>query len=180
MQLSEIDYKKLVPIAFVIFIGILALIFYFFAQAFSSSPNNPNRLGTYSNPQYKVSFNYPGTWNQIGGYDYDRYEGDTGFFGASGLGGIELTLDEATKNAYSHKLLPYGQHPVIEKLKVDGQPAKLIIPSEDQAAEMKGQAELIVLYPTPIVIAGNTYKFFVLWADKNNIRTIIPTITFRE
>jgi TolB protein len=180
MQLSEIDYKKLVPVAFIIFIGILALIFYFFAQAFSSSPNNPNRLGTYSNPQYKVSFNYPGSWNQIGGYDYDRFEGETGFFGVSGLGGINLTLDEATKNEYSHKLLPYGQHPVIEKLKVDGQPAKLIIPSEDQAESMKGQAELIVEYPVPIVIAGNTYQYFVLWADKDNIRNIIPTITFRE
>lgn len=180
MQLSELDYKKLVPVAFIIFIGILAVIFYFFAQAFSSSPNNPNRLGTYNNPQFKVSFNYPGTWNQIGGYDYDRYEGGSGFFAVSGLGGEALTLDDATKNAYSHTLLPYGQHPVIEKLKVDGQPAKLIIPSEDQAESMDGQAELIVEYPVPIIIGGNTYKFFVLWADIENIRNIIPTITFND
>jgi hypothetical protein len=180
MQLSELDYKKLVPIAFIIFIGLLAVIFYFFAQAFSSSPNNPNRLGTYSNPQNKVSFNYPGAWNQIGGYDYDRYEGTTGFFAVTRLGGVSLTLDDATKNAYSHPTLPYGQHPVIEKLKVDGQQAKLIIPSEDQATSMDGQAELIVEYPTPITIAGNTYKFFILWADKNNIRSIIPTITFGD
>lgn len=180
MQLREIDYKKLVPVAFIIFIAFLAVLFYFFVQAFDSSPNNPNRLDTYSNPQYKVTFNYPASWNLIGGYDYDRYEGANGFFGVSGIGGETLTLDEATKNAYSHPLLPYGEHPVIEKIKVDGQPAKLILPSEDQDPSMKNQAELIVEYPVPVVIAGNTYKFFVLWADKDNIRAIIPTITFRQ
>ncbi len=179
MQLDRLDYKRLVPVAFIIFIGILALIFYFFASAYNASPGSKNKLGTYVNPQFKVEFNYPGNWNQIGGYDYDRYEGEGGFFGVSGGGGEGVTLEQMTRSAYDHPLKPYGVHPVLENLKVDGQPAKLILPSEDQAESMHGEAQLIVLYPAPVTIGGTTYYYFILWADKTNIQTIIPTITFR-
>lgn len=179
MKFDRLDYKKLLPISIVIFIAFIGLLFYFFAQAFNSSPaNKANTLGTYSNPQFEVTFNYPGTWNQIGGYDYDHFEGDNGFFGVSSAGG-DVSLEEVTREAYDHPLLPYGKHPVLENLKVDGQPAKLIVPSDDQDPSLKGQAALIVKYPTPVKINGNTYYYFVLWADKENIQTIIPTIVFR-
>ncbi|MDQ3089696.1 MAG: hypothetical protein M3Q24_00900 [bacterium] len=180
MKLNELDYKKLVPIAAIIFIGFLALLFYFFAEAYSKSPENINNtLGTYINPEFKVTFNYPGGWDQIGGYEYDRYEGESGFFGVTGVGG-EVSLDEATRSAYDKPLVPYGKHPTLENLKVDGQPAKLIIPSEDQDVSLGKQAELIVLYPVPVVVNGETYQYFILWGDKDNIRGIIPTIIFRD
>lgn len=180
MNLDRQDYKKLVPIAFIIFVGILALIFYFFAQAYNASPGSKNKLGTYLNPIFKVTFNYPGNWNQIGGYDYDRFEGEGGFFGVSGASGEGVSIEEMTRLAYDHPLKPYGIHPVLESLRVDGQPAKLIIPSEDQDPSMHNEAQLIVLYPTPVTIDGDTYHYFILWADKDSIKGIIPTITFRD
>lgn len=179
MQLEKMDYRRLVPVAFIGFVAILALIFYFFATAYNSSPNS-KKLDTYSNPQFKVTFNYPSTWNQIGGYDYDRYEGEGGFFGVSGGGNASTTLEEMTRNAYDHPLKPYGVHPILENVRVDGQQGKLILPSDDQDPSMKGEAQLIVKYPQPITIAGNTYSYFILWADKENIKNIIPTITFRD
>ncbi len=179
MKFDKLNYKKVLPISIVIFIAFIGVLFYFFAQAFSQSPQNKaNTLGTYNNVLYNVTFNYPGSWNQIGGYDYDHYEGDSGFFGVSAAGG-DVTLEEVTREAYDHPLLPYGKHPILENLKVDGQSAKLILPSDDQDKSLKNQAELVVKYPTPVTINGTKYYYFVLWADKTNIENIIPTIVFR-
>jgi len=87
-------------------------------------------------------------------------------------------LTKVCKNEAHHKLKPYGSEPKIEKLKIDNQDACLIIPSADQVKAMKNQSALIVHYPQPIQISGETYNYFILWADKNHINEIAKTLKF--
>ncbi len=47
-----------------------------------------------------------------------------------------------------------------------------ILPYSDQPPEMKEQSALIVRYPKPFTISGDTYNFFILWADYNHIRRL--------
>ena len=58
------------------------------------------------------------------------------------------------------------------------QEACKILPAEDQPLEMKGQAALIVKYPTPIQIQGNMYNYFILWVDQDHINEISSTFSF--
>lgn len=133
----------------------------------------------YSNSTYNVSFKYPVSWQLKQGYD-NRYEGGDGFFQLSAISGEGLTIDEVYKFEAYHKLQPYGSQPKIESLKIEGQEARLILPSDDQAGEMKNQAGLILQYPNSIQISGTKYYYFVLWADQNHIRKITETLRFIE
>lgn len=131
---------------------------------------------SYSSPRYEVSLQYPAHWQKAPGYS-ERFEGKEGFFALSAAsGGV---IDEVAKLSAEHKLQPYGSRPTIESLQIQGLEARLILPSEDQPADMRGQSELIVRYPQPVRIDRSTYRFFVLWGDKDHIRAIAQTLRFR-
>ena len=138
---------------------------------------------TYSNPSYAISLQYPSDWQPVPGYG-DPETGETrlgaenGFFHVSAMDAD--TIDRAAARHAGHHLQPYGSQPVIEDLQVQGQEARLILPSADQPAGMDHQAALIVRYPRPVTIAGraHAYRYFVLWADEAHIRTIAHTLRF--
>lgn len=132
-------------------------------------------INNYTNKDYKVSLKYPPEWRANSS---ERYEGKDGFFQIGAVNGEGMTIDEVAELDANHKLLPYGSEPKIESIKINGQEARLILPSEDQPDEMKGQAEIIIKYPSPVTIGSGIYSYFVLWADKEHIKSIGDTIKF--
>ncbi len=61
-------------------------------------------------------------------------------------------------------------------LTVAGQQACRIRPSDDQPEAMGNQAALVVAYPEPIEIGGETYSFLVVWADADHISHIADSV----
>lgn len=132
----------------------------------------------FSDKAYHISLQYPSTWKVNNAYSTPRYEGNDGFFQISALDGEGWSVDLAAKNEVNHILKPYGTKPSISKLVIQGQEARLIIPSDDQPNGMKGTAELIIKSPIPIQISGNKYYYLLLYADKNHIKEIAKSIQF--
>jgi len=136
---------------------------------------------TYSNPTYGISLEYPAEWQPIPGYGEAegielRYGGVNGFFHISAMD--TETIDMAAQAEAGHKLMPYGANPTVESLQVQGQEARLILPSDGQPSGMQYQAAVILRYPQPINISGTPCRFFILWADAAHIHTLAQTIQF--
>ncbi|WP_282139573.1 LysM peptidoglycan-binding domain-containing protein [Cytobacillus oceanisediminis] len=129
---------------------------------------------TYTNTTYKVTFQYPSNWRKV---NEERYEGADGFFQISAISAGE-NLDEVCHGEAFHPLLPYGSMPSILKTRIQNQEACYIYPSADQPAEMLNQSALIVRYPTPITIQGETYNYFILWADQPHLKEIALSLIF--
>ena len=146
------------------------------AKTVSSLQSN-NDDNIYENKQYDISLSYNKDWKPNNQYD-NRYEGKDGFFQISAYDGGNSTIDEVADDEAAHKLKPYGSNPLISEFTIQGQDARLIMPSDDQGEEYKNQAEIIVKYPKNIEINGKPYSFLLLYADKNNIEKIGKTIKF--
>jgi hypothetical protein len=136
---------------------------------------------TYTNPVFAVSLQHPADWEAVPGYGSPetgeiKYAGISGFFQINAMDTESIELAAAAE-AY-HKLQPYGPNPIIESLKIQGQEARLILPSGGQPAVGQYQAGLIVRYPQPVNISGTPCRFFILWADQAHIRTLAETIWF--
>ncbi len=135
---------------------------------------------TYSNPYFGITLKYPANWQPVPGYGEpesgEKYAGTDGFFMINAMDGESID-SVAAAEAY-HKLQTYGSQPTIESLHVQGQEARLILPSADQPAGMDGQSALIVRYPQPVEIGGHVYPFFVLYADQDHVRAIGETLRF--
>ncbi len=131
---------------------------------------------TFASQEYALLLEYPAGWQPIQGYDL-KYGGPDGYFQVSACCGDLSPDDVADANAH-HKLHPYGSEPIVEKLTVDGQEARLVLPFADQLAEMAGQAALIVRYPQPVTIRGEEYHYLVLTADQAQIRDLARAVKF--
>lgn len=139
-------------------------------------------LTTYANPMLGVSFRYPNSWKPDFRYGTvgdlsGRYQGDNGFFGLDAMYSTN-DIASATDELIHHKLQPYGANPTIVELTADDQPARIIIPSKDQAADPK-QVGLIVKYPQPMRISGNTYNYLLVVGDIGHIKMFADTLHFQ-
>jgi TolB protein len=136
---------------------------------------------TFSSSVFAISLQYPADWQPIPGYGSPE-TGDTKFGAINGFFQIAAmdseSIDAAAAAEAEHRLQPYGSQPTIETLQIQGQEARLILPSNDQPAGMQHQAALIVRYPEPVNISGTPCRYFVLWADWPHIRTIGQTLRF--
>lgn len=135
---------------------------------------------SYSSSTYRINLRYPKNWNKVttdGSSRIDGYEGSNGFFKVSAMGGTD-SLQAACQSTAKHRLNPYGSKPKVQNLQVQRQPACLILPSADQLPDLKDMAALIVRYPQPVRINDHSYRFFVLWADKDYIRDMATTLRF--
>jgi TolB protein len=136
---------------------------------------------SFSNQAFAISLQYPADWQPIPDYDSPktgetRFAAINGFFQVAAMDAA--SIDDAAAAEAGHRLQPYGPQPTIETLEIQGQEARLILPSVDQPTGMQYQAALIVRYPNPVNIFGTPCHFFVLWADASHIRTIAQTINF--
>jgi TolB protein len=105
-----------------------------------------------------------------------KYAGHDGFFRIDAMDGESID-SVAAAEAY-HVLRPYGSWPTIEVLLVQGQDARLILPSADQPAGMDDQAALIARTPRPIQPGSEPCRYLVLYADTGHIRAIGETLRF--
>lgn len=153
------------------------------------TPTNNSGLADYTNSAYKVALKYPASWQPdspagIAGEGTPiRYVGEDGFFSIDALAEEGDSLDAAVQSLAAHRLQPYGSDPKILKVKIAGQEAAYIFPSQDQPVEARGEAVLVVRYPEPVeveVLPGmrESYNFFVLYAAKDQIEKIAPTVDF--
>jgi hypothetical protein len=76
----------------------------------------------------------------------------------------------------SHKLQPFGSHPQIKPIKVEGHEGCIVWGSDDQGAPY--YAELVVPFSQPVEIRGDRYSLLTLYADKKHILDIIKTLKF--
>jgi hypothetical protein len=136
---------------------------------------------TFSNPAYAISLQHPADWQpmpvSIPEIGETEFTGDNGFFFIYTVDG-ESTIDDLAMSEAHHIQRPYGSQPIIENLQIQGQEARLILPSADQPAEMNYQAALIVGYPQPMNISGTSWRYLVLCADQPHIRAIAQTLQF--
>lgn len=132
-------------------------------------------------PTFGITLERPPDWEAELGYS-DLEGGNTRFAGVNGFFHVSAmssdSLEEAVAAEAEHHLQPYGSQPVIETIQVNGQPARLIMPSADGSTGDFRQAAVIVLYPQPIELSGQAYEFLILWADPGHIRAIAQTVHF--
>ena len=158
-----------------IYVGILCIITFF--AWLSIKVLNENNQNNYINYEYHVTLKYNKDWISSSGYS-NKFVGKNGFFQISAFDGQNWDIDEVAKHEVSHHLLPYGSNPQISQLTINRHEARIIIPSEDQAKEMNSQAEIIIKYPQVLEVDGDTYYYFILWADKNHIQKIAKSLKF--
>lgn len=134
---------------------------------------------TYSSVTCGVTLQYPSNWGVMAEFASD--EGYGGYDGYFILMPADFeTLDAAVEaQAYgTDRYKPYGSSPTIKRMQIQGQEARLILPSEDQPENAKGDAQLIVVYPEPIQFRGRACKYLLLSADKDHIEAIAETLEF--
>lgn len=129
----------------------------------------------FSSSLYKVRYQYPSHWQRV---NDERYEGRDGFFQIAAIAS-DQSIEDVCQNEAFHQLNPYGTKPRIQHTNIQNQPACFIYPSEDQPVEMRNQAAIIVRYPTPVVIEGTQYNYFILWADQNHIIEMSTSLSFQ-
>jgi hypothetical protein len=134
-------------------------------------------------PAFGIVLERPPDWEVDAEYS-DPETGDTRYTGANGFVQVAAidapSLDEAVAAEAEHHLRPYGSQPIVEHIRVGGQEARLIIPSEDQPADLSRQAAVIVRYPAPIEVGGQPCNLLIVWVDPEHIRAIVQTMRFIE
>ena len=125
--------------------------------------------------EMRVTFRYPKGWKTSPVYaDRTYFEGPDGSVQINASDG-DSPLQVCQGDA-AHHLQPYGSHPKIQSMEVQGHKACLVWPSAEQGAS--AGAELVVAYPQPLQIDGNRYRQLTLYADKNHILDIMRTVRF--
>jgi hypothetical protein len=160
--------------------GVMAPLHFYITEAIPTPTPYLDMWTTFSSPAFAVSLEYPAYWQPVPGYGDSttgptRYGDVNGFFQ---IGAMDTdSIDKAAANEAEHILQPYGSHPTIENLQIQGQEARLILPSNDQPNGMQYQSALIVRYPFVASLAWSP-RYFVLYADASHIRTIAETLRF--
>lgn len=135
-------------------------------------------LNQFTSKEYKVSFKYPKGWVENPRYE-DKYEGKDGFFEVGAFAGVGETIDEAVKMQIDEPYKPYGNNPVVRSFTADGQPARVIYPSDDQSDFYKDRdTAIVVQYPEPIKIDDKIFDFVVIWTLKEYVPLILSTFKF--
>jgi hypothetical protein len=146
------------------------------------APPGGGQWTTHLNPYLKVRLDYPAHWQFVPGYGTaesgEKFAGEDGFFILGAMGSPGDAIDDVALGEARHHLQPYGSQATVEALVVDGQEARLILPSADQPAGMDRQALLLVRYPQPVNIMGAPVQFLALYADQDHIRALAQTARF--
>ena len=135
-------------------------------------------LSEFMSNKYKIEFKYPRSWAKNPRYE-DKYEGASGFFEVGDFTGVGENIDEAVQAEINEANKPYGSNPTVRRFIVDGQPARVIYPSEDQSSFYKDRdVAIVVQYPEPIEIEGRLYDYVVIWVSREYVPLILSTLKF--
>jgi TolB protein len=135
----------------------------------------------YSSATFQVSLSYPPNW-LLDRSGNALYSGPDGFFqitsveslGPSAQAICQLFVQNIQTNPTKPDALQFGRQPTLEILRVDQQPACLLLPSSDQPASYRRQAFLAVEYPD----SQTSPHILQFWADKDHIRALAGTLKF--
>lgn len=139
---------------------------------------------TFNSEVFRVSLQYPPGWEAVqeGGDYVSRYAGADGSFQIDAMSGGGRTVDEACELVATHKLQPYGSHPGVGRLQIQGQEACFILPAPDQPDGFEKLATLVVRYPQPVQISGESYAYLLLHVSGNQsyLSDIARTLEFMD
>ena len=132
-------------------------------------------------PGLGVTVSYPDDWSIILGSKKSestthRLSGESGFFQLRSLDAG--SIEEAVDILLSNEMQLFGSQPVVEVLQVQGQDARLIVPSTDQPPGREGETAMIIRFPKPVYVCDPYCRYFVLWSDVGHIREIAMKIRF--
>jgi TolB protein len=129
----------------------------------------------YTDNELHVAFRHPRDWKPSPQYSDRTYFG--GPDGEVQLGASEGgSPEQVCRGEASHKLQPFGSHPQIKPIEVEGHKGCIVWGSDDQGAPY--YAELVVPFSQPVEIRGDRYSLLTLYADKKHILDIIKTLKF--
>lgn len=124
--------------------------------------------------QYGVALAWPVSWRAEPQYMM-RFGNSDGFVQVSASSGAPADVVAAS---VSHPLHPFGTHPTVRHLVVDGRHGFLLIPSRN-ADQLGLRFDMIVVaYHHPAVIGGFAYSSLVIWVSLSDVRTVARTISF--
>ena len=149
----------------------------------TATAGSPSPAGTAVAP-YAVAVDLPAGWSRTDDPGAARFEGDGGYLELDALSTAGSAHDGCEQLAH-HTLQPYGSEPTIEDRTVDGQEGCVVRPSDDQPAEMHGEAAAVAAYPSPVTIEGDTpgepahtYDYLVVYADGDHLDALLASLTF--
>jgi hypothetical protein len=129
----------------------------------------------YTVNELHVTFRHPRDWKPSPQYsDRTYFGGPDGEVQLDASGGD--SPEQVCRGAASHKLQPFGSHPQIKPIQVDGHKGCIVWGSDDQGAPY--YAELVVPFSQPVEIRGDRYRLLTLYADKKHILDIVKTLRF--
>ncbi len=157
---------------FLIVIAFSFLLTAFAALAFAGTVSDWEE---YTDNELHVVFRHPREWKSS-----TLYGDTTNFGGPDGSLQVDASKgdnpEQVCRGAASHKLQPYGTHPQIKPIEVDGQKGCVVWPSDDQGAPW--YAELVVPFPRRVEIKGERWPLLTIYADKKHFVDIVKTVKF--
>ena len=141
----------------------------------SSTEKNWQR---YTDHEYQLTIRFPQSWKtDPANRDRPYFRGSDGYFQLLASEGDSPS--QVCQNDAAHHLQPYGSHPKIRSMKIDGQKACLIWPSEDSPSRITNpDAEIAVKLSRPVSIGGTQYGQLILVSDENHIIQMARTLRF--
>lgn len=132
-------------------------------------------------PGLGISVSYPEDWSIILGSGKSdssthRLRGESGFFQFGALDAV--SIEQAVDIFLGNEMQLFGSQPVIEVMQVQGQDARLILPSTDQPLGREGETAMIIRFQKPVYVCDPYCRYLVLWSDVDHIREIAMTIRF--
>lgn len=131
----------------------------------------------FTSPLYNITFKYPAHWNKNPYYE-ERYDGPDGFFEVAELESFGRPIDEVVKREIDIPIRPYGTSPNVKVIELDGEPARVIIPSSDQKPVFDREIAILVKNKKPVIENSGVYDYTVIWTDKNHVQEIVDTFKF--
>lgn len=131
----------------------------------------------FTSPLYNITFKYPADWTKNPNYE-ERYDGPNGFFEVAELESFGRPIDQVVKREIDIPIKPYGTNPEVKAIELDGEPARIIMPSPDQQKVFEREVAIIIKNKKPVEENSGTYDYTVIWTNKENVQKILDTFKF--
>ena len=144
------------------------------AQGSAANEQPPSTWQIYASTELSITLTYPAHWRPAASDDIALFRGEDGFFGLSAAHMVAETAEAVCAEWVKRDPNPRtGSQPPVEPLQVAGQPACLILPTDDQS-QPDGWTLLFVQYPR----AYEHNRTLILVADMAHIRQIGASLRF--
>lgn len=130
------------------------------------------QLPVWTVQSFGVSLRHPPGWKPAAGY-LQRLQGKNGYVALNALQGSGLTPRAAAQLQAHQALSPFGTKPELRSMRIDGQPAYVIWPSQGQT-----DAAVVVLYPKPQTISGVPYRYLIVTSTTKDLLPIVRSLLF--